>query len=255
MTSPAYTYNLDDKKISDWNQNFTSRIGDGSGDPEAEYLSLLHLIANCRPEAKYLDIGCGEGRVIDIVQHCIGSLVGLEPDPKRFQACYKTHNDGHRIRIINSTSAEYRDANPSDRFDIIALSMVLQHVPTGVCDQILQDVRALLMPEGVAIIATTQRKVEQFTFALNSTPRTVEEFDRYAADTANQPYGLPVRNFSKDSFRQAIERAGLDIIHWGQFSYVRPEKLGWVAAQLGLSPEAIEDVATSQHAVVKRSRT
>jgi len=254
MKVPAYTYNLDDFEISAWNRNFTSRIGDGTGDPEEEYLSVLNLIANCKPNAKYLDIGCGEGRVIDIVKHNIGNLVGLEPDLERYQTCYKAHDDGDRIRIINSTSLEYKNAHPEDRFDIIAVSMVLQHVPTGICDQILRDVRELLMLGGVAIIATTQQTVERLTFTSNPTRQNVEDFDRYAADTANQQWGLPVRMFSKASFFRAIEQAGLHVVHWGQFSYVRPGKLTWVAGQIGVSPEAIQDVGTSQYAVVKRDR-
>lgn len=254
MKAPAYTYNLDDSKISVWNRNFTSRIGDETGDPEEEYLSLLRLIANCRPNAKYLDIGCGEGRVVDLVKHSVGSLVGLEPDTERYRVCYKAHDDGDRIRIVNSTSIEYKNAHPQDRFDIIAVSMVLQHVPTGICDQILRDVRELLMAGGVGVIATTQQAVERLTFTFNPTPQSVEDFDRYAADTANQRWGLPVRIFSKASFLQAIEHAGLNVVHWSQFSYVRSEKLAWVAAQLGVSPEAIQNVGTSQYAVVKRDR-
>jgi len=255
MKSQGYAYNRSDDELSAWGQSFTSRIGDGTGNPEEDYLSVLKLIANCKPNAKYLDIGCGVGRIIQIVQHSVGSLVGLEPELERFQACYKAHNDGDRIRIINSTSREYKDAHPEDRFDIIAVSMVLQHVPTGICDQILRDVREFLMPEGVAIIATTQQDVERFTFEFNPRPQTVEEFDRYAVDTANQQWGIPVRMFSKASFHQTIEQAGLHIIHWSQFSYFRPEKLAWWAARSGVPPEAIRHVAISQYAVVKRDRS
>ena len=254
MKIPAYTYNASDHGLSDWVLSFTSRIGDGTGDPEEEYLSLLKLIANCKPNAQYLDIGCGFGRIIDIVKHSVGRMVGLEPDPERFRACYKGHHDGDRISIVNSTSLEYKHAHPQDRFDIIVVSMVLQHVSTKICDQILRDVHDPLMPEGVAIIGTTQQEVERFTFESDSTPRNVEEFDRYAEDTANQEWGIPVRMFSKASFHRAIEQAGLHTIHWGQFSYFRPEKLAWWAARSGVSPEAIQDVGISQYAVVKRDR-
>jgi len=255
MKIQGYTYKGNDDELSAWDQSFTSRIGDGTGNPEEEYLSVLKLIANCKPNAKYLDIGCGLGRIIQIVQHSVGGLVGLEPDPERFQACYDRHHDGDRIRIINSTSLEYKDAHPEDRFDIIAVSMVLQHVPTAICDQILCDVHDLLMPEGVAIIAATQQEIERFTFEFNPTLQIVEEFDRYAEDTANQEWGIPVRMFSKASFHRAIEQGGLHIIHWGQFSYYRPEKLAWWAARSGVPPEAIQDVAISQYAVVKRGRS
>jgi SAM-dependent methyltransferase len=249
-----YSYNAADDKLPYWNWSFTSRIGDGTGDPEEEYLSLVKLIVNCRPNAKLLDVGCGLGRIIDLVRHNVDSLVGLEPDRERFGACYKGNRGRDRICIVNSTSLEYKNAHPGKCFDIVTVSMVLQHVPTAMCDQILRDVRDLLLPDGVAIIATTQQELERYTLQSDPTPRSVEEFDRYAEDTANQHLGVPVRTFSKASLREAIERAGLMVIHWGQFSYIRPEKLAWFAAHIGVAPETIQDVGTSQYAVVKLAR-
>jgi ubiquinone/menaquinone biosynthesis C-methylase UbiE len=252
MNDKTYTYNATDQGLAAWNRNFTSRIGDGSGDPEEEFLSLVRLIATCKSGAKCLDLGCGHGRIIELVKHSAGAVVGLEPDFERFRSCHGAHHDGHRIHIFHSSSQEYKNAHPEDRFDIVIVSMVLQHVPTWICDQILRDVHELLMPDGVAIVATAQQDVERFVCQSNPAPLTAEEFDHYAADTANQQWGLPVRNFSRASLIQAIGKADLRMIHWGQFSYVRPEKLSWYAALVNVSPEVIEDVGVSQYAVVKR---
>jgi SAM-dependent methyltransferase len=248
-----YTYHDTDPELEVWNRNFTSRIGDGTGDPEEEFLALVKLVAACKPNSKCLDIGCGLGRIIQMIGHSVRSAVGLEPDLQRFQSCRDRIQDGDRIEIVRSNSSDYKNVHPEDRFDIIIVSMVLQHVPTWICDQILSDVSDLLTPEGVAIIATAQQQVERFTCQSNSAPLTPEELDRYGADTLNQRWGLPIRNFSKASFIQTVERAGLHVIHWGQFSYVRPEKLLWYAAQVNVAAEAIQDVAVSQYAVVKRA--
>ena len=255
MTAQGYTYNATDSSLAEWRRHFTSRIGDGTGNHEEEYLSRIKLIVECKPNAKFLDVGCGLGRIVEMVRDSVGSLVGLEPDEKRFQACHKAYDDSDRIRIVNATTLEYKEAHPDEYFDIIAVSMVLQHVPTDVCTQILRDVHDLLMPEGIAIIATTQKKVERFTYQTDPAPHTVEEFDRYAADTANQPFGIPVRMFSKASFIQAIEQAGLHLRNWGQMSYIRPESLWWFATKYGVSPDELQDVGISQYAVVKRARS
>ena len=249
----TYTYNASDEEISDYLRVFTSRIGDGTGDPEEEYLSLLKVIVACRANARYLDIGSGWGRIIDIVHPSAAVLVGLEPDTRRFAHCFKTYHDGGRTCIFNTSSLEFRTAYPQERFDVITLSMVLQHVATSVCDQILLDVRELLAPDGLAIIATTQQERERFIFQFDKTIQTVEAFDRYALESLDQPFGLPVRYFSKISFQQALERAGLQVVHWGQFSYIRPERLEGFAAFSNTTPDAIRDVGDSQYAVVKRA--
>ncbi|MGC9196348.1 MAG: class I SAM-dependent methyltransferase [Syntrophobacteraceae bacterium] len=255
IKSQSYTYADSDRELHAWLQNFTSRIGDGSGDPEEEFLSLVKLVTNCKPNSNFLEIGCGFGRIIGIVEHSVGRAVGLEPDFKRFRACHDTFDDGDRIRIIHATSGEYKRAHPANHFDIVVVSMVLQHVSTGTCDQILRDVYDLLTPEGVAILATTQQEVERFAFQSSPGPHSEEEYNRYALEPGDRKWGLPVRAFSKASFRRVIEAAGLSVIHWGQFSYIRPEKLPWMARTLNVASEAIRDVGTSQYAVVKRGGT
>jgi len=248
-----YTYHDSDPELEAWNRTFTSRVGNGTGDPEEDFLAVVKLIATCRTNAKCLDIGCGYGRFIEMICDSAESVVGLEPDLKRFLACCDSLRDRDRIQIVRATSHDFKIAHPETRFDIIIVSMVLQHVTTGICDQILADVRDLLVPKGVAVISTAQQHIERFVCQSNSTALTVEEFNGYAADAFNQRWGLPIRNFSKRSFIDAIERADLHIIHWGQFSYVRPEKLAWYAAMVNVPAAAIEDVGVSQYAVVTRT--
>lgn len=243
-------FDLADDAMARWNRAFTSRHGDGSGDPEEQYHALLNVIAYCKPKASYLDIGCGFGRIIEIFKPAAGRIIGLEPSPGRFEACYNKYNDGRRIRIINSTSSAYKEARPKDRFDIIVVSMVLQHVATAVCDQILRDVHDLLAAGGVAIIATTHLRTERFMFPTQREAQTVEQFDEYAANPENQRWGIPVRMFSQDSLRRAIEGAGLHVIDWSQFSYARPERQAWLAGEFGLQPNDLDNVGFSQYAVV-----
>ena len=251
MSPPNYKYNLREKSLDDWNKQFTSRVGDGTGDIEEIYLSAMKIIATCKPGAKYLDIGCGFGRFVETVRHEAGMLVGLEPDFERFRYCYNQFNDGERVRIINSTSLEYKAKFPTDRFDIIIVSMVLQHISTDQCDQILRDVRDILTTQGLAIISTTHFFEERFLYGYNQIPQSVDEFNKYALDTDNQKWGIPVRMFSKESFLKSISEADLEIIHWCEFSYIRPESLFQYADMRNASVEAIQNVGISQYALVK----
>jgi SAM-dependent methyltransferase len=247
-----YRYNARDDDLVAWNRNFTSRHGDGGGDPEEHYLSTLRLVAACRPRPQLLDIGCGLGRVIDLLRYDVGSIVGLEPDPERFGHSRAAFHDGDRVVILDCPSDRYKSEQPGRTFDIVVVSMVIQHVSTATCDRILADVHDLLAADGIGVIATTQQDQERFTRQSDPTPLSRETFDDYAADSSAQAAGIPVRQFSKASFLGALQQAGLDSLHWGQFSYIRPEKLGWFSRWMNASVDAIRDVGTSQYAVVRR---
>lgn len=249
-----YTYNARDDALVAWNKSFTNRIGDGSGDPEEEYLEVLKLIATCKSKGRILDVGCGLGRMIGVIRDRVaGPILGLEPDGTRFRECHAAFHDGAGIQVMNTTSTEYKAGHPQAAFDMVIVSMVIQHVTTAICRQILEDVAALLAPDGIGVVATTQQDAERFTYQTDQSSRTVEEFDRYASASDTQRYGIPVRQFSKDSFFEVLDRAGLRVIRWGQFSYLRPEKVAWFATWMGSQPQAIENVGTSQYAVVQRA--
>lgn len=251
-TQNNYKYNANDDAISLWQQNFTSRIGDGSGDPEAEFLTYVRLVAQLKPTTPWLEIGCGLGRMIELLDTGRNSVLGLEPDDERFSDCKKRYRAKDNIEILNITSRELRRTQPATRFDLILNSMVLQHVSTSICDEILQDIRELLSPEGVALVSTTQNCKELFTFQISPKHQTRQEFDDYAANPGQQSFGIPVRKFSKESFLSALESNGLSVLHWGQFSYIRPEKVDWFANQYQVSSDDIRDVGDSQYALIRR---
>lgn len=247
-----YTYNSTDDAISLWQQNFTSRMGDGSGDPEEDFLSCVNLISQIRPETPWLEIGCGLGRMIELLRTGRNKVLGLEPDVSRYVSCKDRFRSDARIEVLNMTSGQFRFKEPDMKFELILNSMVLQHVSTDVCDQILSDIHGLLSADGVAIISTTQNCREMFTFQNDIKNHSLHEFDVYAKNPDSQPYGIPVRKFSRKSFLDCIERAGLEVILWRQFSYIRSEKLSWFARQYQVERELIENIGDSQYVIVRK---
>lgn len=251
-TLNKYKYNANDDAIGLWQQNFTSRIGDGSGDPEEEFLAYVRMVAQLKPTTPWLEIGCGLGRMIELLDSGRNTILGLEPDSERFADCVKRYRAQRNIEILNIASGELRRTQPDLRFELILNSMVLQHVSTGICEEILHDIHELLSTDGVALVSTTQNCKELFTFQSSPKHQTRQEFDEYAANPGSQQFGIPVRKFSKDSFLSALERNGLSVLHWGQFSYIRPEKVDWFASQYQVSPNDIRDVGDSQYVLVRR---
>ena len=165
-----YRYNARDEELATFMEAFTSRIGNGLGDSEEDYLSTLQLVVGCRPRASVVDIGCGLGRVIGLLHSKVESMVGLEPDLDRYSDCCKAYHDGSRIQILNTTSDRYKTNFPDKLFDIGVVSMVIQHVSTDTCQGILADLHDLLRNDGIGVVATNLQGVDRFTLQTDPPP-------------------------------------------------------------------------------------
>ena len=94
---------------------------------------------------RLLDIGCGNGDFLVNVQEAGWVVSGLEPDPKAAAAARQ-----RGLHVALGTVDVL--ANESNSFDAITLSHVIEHVHEP--SQLLQAVRRLLKPGGVAYIDT-----------------------------------------------------------------------------------------------------
>jgi SAM-dependent methyltransferase len=251
LDDQSYTYHGDDAGLAAWVAMFTSRSGDGGGDHEQAFLSALEFAAACKADGAFLDVGSGVGRIVGKVRSYARHVTGLEPDERRHAACQAGYANDPGVEILNTTTDRYRKACPRRRFDLITVSMVIQHVSAATCEQILRDVRHLLAPNGVAVISTTHFFEERFTYEADLSPHDFGEFNRYAEDTSVHDRGLPVRMFSKDALHREVEKAGLEAVVWEQFSYVRPENVGRIAALYNVAEDQVRDCALSQYVVAR----
>lgn len=243
-----YTYRHDDA-LAAFDAGFTSRIGDGSGETEEAFHGALRQAACCKAGGRLLDVGSGFGRVVGMLQPFAGQLVGIEPDRGRFALC-RDRNAGFRHVTILNGVASALPRTRRDRFDLITVSMVLQNVSTAACRAILSDVRALLKPNGVALIATTHFPDHRFTTQRGGEALSRDAFDLYAGRNDAQEHGLPVRLFDRFSFHEALDAAGLRFQSDQQFYYARPFMRAALAANYGVPEAALENCGLSQFALV-----
>ncbi|GAB5450765.1 MAG: hypothetical protein Hals2KO_10930 [Halioglobus sp.] len=252
-----YVYHFDDSAMKRFSENFECRIGDNSGYHEQEHFDKLHMLFCMNRNGSMLDVGAGMGRITAVARDMVKEVVALEPDESRWADCHKAYHREPDCLVYNQSTDQYISENPGKRFNLIVVSMVLQHISTTLSRKLMSDVATLLEPDGVAIVFTTHtlEKSKGFSFSGDNERVYVPEaeFNQYAeAPPEDQHMGLPVRRFSKQDLIDTVEGADLEPIFWRQASYYRPEKVGFFAHRLNLEPEELMNVGNSQFVVVQR---
>jgi 2-polyprenyl-3-methyl-5-hydroxy-6-metoxy-1,4-benzoquinol methylase len=113
----------------------------------AASLVFLPLVAYLPLERKgsLLDVGCGDGDLVQAMQDYGWHAAGVDPDPAAVQfACRR----GLDVRLGSLADQEYG----SGSFDAIILNHVIEHVPDPIL--VLKECHRILKPEGRLIVAT-----------------------------------------------------------------------------------------------------
>lgn len=137
-------------------------------------------------ERTLVDVGAGLGVFIDGMQRAGWSCTGIDPDPN---ACehLRTHlgSEAH--------CATLEEIDGSQRFEVLALNKVLEHVADPVA--MLRDCRKLLVPRGVMYV-----EVPDGEMAFADSPGREEFFIEH------------LHAFSMASFAMTMQLAGLTVI-------------------------------------------
>jgi SAM-dependent methyltransferase len=250
-----YVYKDNEATMPSLSAMLTSRIGDESGDHEAVLLDTINLLASVYSTGSMIDIGCGRGRISEAAAGRISEVVALEPDPGRCNWSREALAEYDNVTVLNQMTYEYIENNPGKQFDLVVLSMVLQHLSTHNCKRLLDDVASLTRSGGLALLSTTHaiEKARCFTYQHVADSRiSEEEFNEYADNPQSQDKGLPVHRFSRSEL-EAIVPDRFDRLQWTQFSYYRPEFLSQFAKVHNVEPEELANVGNSQFIVLRKN--
>jgi len=143
-----------------------------------------------RSGGRLLDVGCGNGGVLERMRGLGWAVRGVEPDPRAREAA----ND----RLGADVVAPDLEAISSGRemFDVVSLVHVIEHVPDPI--GMLDACRRVMRPEGVVVVRTPNLE------ALGA-----RLFGRYWRGL-ECPRHLFV--FSPQTLRTCTERAGLEVV-------------------------------------------
>jgi SAM-dependent methyltransferase len=106
------------------------------------------LKTNLAPGAKVLEIGCGEGLLLEEIRKTGLAVKGIEPSKEASKRAMQ--------RNIEVTEGYFSKAAFAEKFDAVVLSHVLEHVEDP--GKIIADITAVLNPGGFLLLTQTNYK-------------------------------------------------------------------------------------------------
>lgn len=178
------------------------------------------IIGQGTGQRRFLDAGCGEGRLIPFFEDQFNEIVAIDPDQERLRVAVELVCDRGLFwkTLIKQVAIEDFD---DKKFDFILCSHVLQHVHTASIPVIIKKLRDLIKEDGVLCITTCHSTKENGYFVKNflkksrnlSEAITNEEFNLLI----NSGESLPVHFFQFNELGRLLSSNGLKIIEFRVF--------------------------------------
>lgn len=187
-------------------QIFSFLCHHGPVQPATNYwraFELAQVIAHGLPHGRGLDVGCGDGLIMELICQLTGAkrITGIDIDP------YETSLAAQRgvyEEVYTGSAAEVPEQDSS--FDYAFSNSVLEHIPP--IQEVLNEIARVLKPQGLFIFTVPN---ENFHANLAGPHRIWKDRTRYSALVDERCAHL--RYWSINEWRQALNKAGMDIVH------------------------------------------
>jgi SAM-dependent methyltransferase len=166
------------------------------------------LIKRIKPSGKLLDIGAGKGGFVSLARKNGYEAKGIEPSPRFCEYAREKHG----VQVVQGYLGE-GDNLKGERFDIITLFHVLEHVP---CPQnLLATILQYLEEDGVVYIEVpnadaTLLKIADLVFRMNGK----------GWSSRLSPLHAPFHSlgYSPKSLKYLLENNGFELVYFDTFS-------------------------------------
>lgn len=103
-------------------------------------------------EKKVLDVGCWTGQFEKLAIKSVKQIVGLDPDSA---AIVYAKENNPKVKFVIGEAGHL--PFPSNSFDTVVFSEVIEHLPQNTEAQALNEIKRVLKPKGILILATPNK--------------------------------------------------------------------------------------------------
>lgn len=101
-----------------------------------------------------LDVGCWTGQYTKLASAVAKKIYGLDPDKNAIKFAKKQVTNGNFL-VGSAVKLPY----PSEFFDVVVISEVLEHVPLQTEQKVLKEIRRVLKKGGILILSTPNNNI------------------------------------------------------------------------------------------------
>jgi 2-polyprenyl-3-methyl-5-hydroxy-6-metoxy-1,4-benzoquinol methylase len=179
---------------------------------------------------RLLDVGCGEGELMQFARERGADVTGIEPSPA---AAEKARQKGLSVFVGNFD--DYVSQNPSPRFDFVTFDFVLELMERP--SKVLQKCWEMVADDGHVLVETGDRlNYTTFPFPLRRIIRNI-------------PIEMPAYRWSRSTLEAMLNVNGFKVIA-NDWRWRDPQDLGYLAKKC--VPYPLESVSfDSYYRVVK----
>ena len=151
FSQPDQNYNLSNT-ITDFEPAYLDYFSEKKHD-EKNHAALVQLLKKYKDlsNARIMDVGCGSGKFVRYLRRHGYTAFGLEPSSALFNTFLK--NDQF---FFQSSVHEFLKAHPADKFDVIIVADVLEHIEDPA--SFVFEISSMLLPDGILFISTPDTK-------------------------------------------------------------------------------------------------
>jgi len=131
------------------------------------YLPFVVPLKKIHPKPQALDLGCGRGEFLGLLQEEGFSATGVDLDKGMLSACEET-----KIKVIRSDALEYIKKLPEESISLVSAIHFVEHIPFETLRALSHEIYRVLKPGGLLIFETPNSEnllVGTSSFYLDST--------------------------------------------------------------------------------------
>ncbi len=225
-------------------------------------------LAGLRPDAKFLDIGCGCGRIAGALTKSLGPAAqyeGFDASRKPVEWCQLEMTPrfpNFHFQVTNTFSQRYNPSGsanasklvfpyPDNTFDFAFAGSVYTHMLPEEIPNFISETRRVLKPGGITFATFTLLNERTLPVVLEgrSMPRLIHKFGEFQVRDLSDPAHFIAQ--PESWIRKLYSEAGLAIIEpirYGTWAVATPDSLALEKYRLGGSPSH----RASQDAIIAR---